>query len=456
MLVDGLIVEAQEITGSTKVFLRNDCGNSPLGRGFSFLALHIPASLGRDMEITLSVDPNRGVNLFKLWEAIERRETKAWEEAGEARPTKLPRKLEGADNIYEQPWYIDPTKTLLARPRALGNGHPGSRLEWKDIREILWQELNPLHGVSVSVPGTDTVLSLLDLNPEPGNPQHNKSFFAAKWVNIKGKDALLLPRTLLESKFLLRILAAMLHHRHPTRLIGYDDLPTHGSWDLVKLDGGLAIVNQDGVFILEDWSGKTLQISEIRSDFHCAATLDEEILHLEMNDLRPLVEDVQKLLNREHTVPGVDVLLLRSAHLGTRLAGLRGRYAVLPEDPEARLIRSAMEKRWSLDHRLSACEGETRAIETSLRSLSELSTLRIGRFIATYGFALVLATESCQFVSRAVYNLFQCSSTETDAPSLFNLGCFAVIAILLILGLRLWFTVERPLSRMITKEHQGR
>ena len=445
MLVDGLIVETQQSTGSTKIFFRNDCENSSLGRGFSFSALCSPASLGEEMDITISVDPKRGVNLLRLWHAIERRESMAWADAGEVRSTEFPRAMEGVSNVYQEPWYIDPTQTLIGRPRSLESGKPGSLLNWQDVCEVIWQELNPLSCVEVCRSDTGDLVQLLQLTPEREHSSHSKHFFAAKWVNSLDEDALLLPRSLSLSTFFLRMLAAKLHHGRRLGPIGLRDLPNNGSWDVVELNGGVAVVNHDGLFVLDDWSEETLHISEIQSDFDRAAKLDADLINLEKSRLRPLVREVQGLLKEKRRALGVDDLLRQAAHLNTRLAEVRGEYAILPEAPDARHIRSAIEKCWSLDRRLGACESETRAIETSLHSLSELSTARVGRVIATYGFALVLATESCEFVAKAVYNALSHSKTETDAPSLYTFGCFGVITLALSLLLKFLIALDKPL-----------
>jgi hypothetical protein len=447
MLVDGLIVEAQQSTGSTKVFFRNDRENSSLGRGFSFSALCSPASPGEEMDITISVDPKRGVSLLRLWQAIERRESRAWADAGEVRSTESPRAMEGVSNVYLEPWYIDPTQTLIGRPRRLESGAPGSLLSWQDVCEVIWQELNPLRGVMVLRSDSGELSQLLHLTPEHERADHAKHFFAAKWINSLDEEALLLPRSLSSSTFFLRCLAAKLHHGKSTKPVGLRDLPSHSSWDLVELNGGVAVVNHDGLFVLDDWSEEVLSIDEIRSDFHRAAKLDAKLIDLETNELRPLVEDVQRLLEQERHAPSVDELLRRAANLSALLAEMRGDCALLPKSPDARLIRSAIEKSWSLDRRLAVCEDETRSLETSLHSLSELGTARIGRVIATYGFALVLAMESCQFVAKALFNALHYGMAETDAPSLFIFGCFAIVAIVLSIALNLLIALERPLKR---------
>jgi len=451
MLVDGLIIETQQSTGSTKVFFRNDRENSSLGRGFSFSALCSPANSGEELDITISVDPSRGVSLFQLWEAIERAECKAWADAGEKRPIEFPRRMQGVNNIFHEPWYIDPTQTLIGSPRTLESGKPGSRLSWRDVCEVIWQELNPLRCVKVRRSDTGDLVQLLQLTPEQEHSAHSKYFFAAKWINSLDEDALLLPRSLSLSAFFLKILAAKLHHGRRLSPVSLRDLPNNGSWDVVELNGGVAVVNHDGLFVLDDWSEESLHISEIQSDFDQAAKLDANLINLEKSHLRPLVREVQALLKQERQAPGVDDLLRRAAHLNTRLAEMRGDYAILPEAPDARHIRSAIEKCWSLDLRLCACESETRAIETSLHSLSELSTARIGRVIATYGFALVLATESCGFVAKAVYNALSHSKSETDAPSLFIFGCFGAITLALSLILKFLIALEKPLRRSTAK-----
>lgn len=451
MLVDGILVEAQQITGATKVFLRNDREHSPLGRGFSFLALCAPPCLGYGADIVISVDPKRGVSLLSLWEAIENRENLEWNDDTGLRPTDTPRVMEGVNNIYQQPWYIDPTQTLIASPRKLADGQPGSRLDWQAIRETIWQGLNPLHGVVVLECQSGKEVPLLDIRPEPVRAEHPMCFIAAKWMDGRADDSLLLPPALSESFFLFRVLAAKLRKGRSTKPLCLGDLPPNGSWDLVKLNGGVAIVSHDGVFVLDDWTGEPLLIAEIREGFHEAATLDQQLSVMETRNLRELVDAVRDLTKKNHRVSDVERLLPLAASLSIRLTEVRGRYAMLPKDPNARLIRKAIDKRWSLDHRLNACEREIQAIEASLRNLSELSTLAIGRFISIYGFALFLAVGAGPFVAKALFHVWR-GAPEADASALFNLGCMGALALLLFAALRLWHSLARPMKRAAQKE----
>jgi hypothetical protein len=446
MQLDGLIIAAQQITGTTKVLYRNDRKSSPLGKGFSFCGHYSPPRSSNDMDITITVDPRRGVHLRELWAALENEESKAWEREGELRPTDNPRSMQGAETIYNQPWYIDPTGTLICRPRRLENGRPGSKLKWTEVREIIWQELNPLKNVFVisSDSKGGHPVPLLEVQPEQIHAHHKKLFFAAKWSGSSGDEALLIPRTISCSTFFPRVLAAMLHLGRSTRHIQFKDFSPPGSWDLVRLSGGFAIVTHSGVFIIDDWGNDDLQIETIRDDFDRAAALDGELGIIENEHLRPLVDKVRQLLERVPHAPDTDALLLEAAHLGTKLAELRGRQALLPSNPDARLIREALERRWSLERRLNGFDGEIHAIATSLRSLSELSTLRIGRFIATYGFALILATESSPFVAKAVYHYIH-KGTEQEAPGTYIVGCLLGTALLLTLGLKVWVKWENPL-----------
>ena len=152
LLVDALIVEDIEIAGLLKIFARNDHVNSKTGRGFALLALHRPQAAGTGNDMVISVDPDVGVALAPLWKRLEELEDCAW---GSDRPRDNPRRGIGGytdpktgnplPGAPDQPWYDEGGRcTLVAAPKSLLTGAPGSRLSWKeDVLPALWDVFQP-------------------------------------------------------------------------------------------------------------------------------------------------------------------------------------------------------------------------------------------------------------------------------------------------------------------------
>ena len=264
LLVDALLVAEDEVTGTAKVFYRNDSVNAPLKHGFSLGAHYRPNELkGDGNDFTISVDPRRGVELRELWEELERRECAAWQAEREERPSDKPRELVSVDSHYNQPWYLDAEETLIGAPMALCDGRLGSKLDWDDVCAAIWTTYNPLKNVRVIDRSTDVTESsapvlLAELKPVVFERGVEKRLFLASWPHDR-KDPVLksAPRALNLSETAARYLATITRHPAPGRAapesISLRDLVPPGAWQRVDLSGGLAIVSDDGVLVLDDW-----------------------------------------------------------------------------------------------------------------------------------------------------------------------------------------------------------
>ena len=103
----------------------------------------------------------------------------------------------------------------------------------------------------------------------------------------------------------------------------------------MQLAGGFAIATQDGLFVLDDWTERGLNLDNIKKTFDDAATLDSELTHLEDRELQPLIADLGRILRPERLRRRTEQLLPTAARITASLAELRGRYATLPHDPDA-------------------------------------------------------------------------------------------------------------------------
>ena len=243
-----------------------------------------------------------------------------------------------------------------------------------------------------------------------------------------------------------RTIAGLLGRGRTNAGLTFADLPRREGWKTLRLDGGIAVLTTAGLVVLDDASPEGIDIDALRQDFSQAAELDDRLNHAEAGRLRPLALGVKALLHHQKGAPSPDGLLMEAALLGAELAEMRGNLAMLPNGSNVRKIRLALDESWSLERRFNAFESEVLKIEGSLRSLNEVSTLRIGRFIATYGFALVFASSLAPFVSKAYFHSRH-GGPDIDAPGRIVAYWFVGLALLLVLVMRLWFKLENPIGR---------
>jgi hypothetical protein len=460
LVVDGLLFAEDQATGAAKVFYRNDRDHSPLGRGFTFAAHHRPSEKRTGNDFTIAVDPREGVNIKELWHELERREVEAWAGPGLVRPSDNPRKLDGVQNKWNEPWYLKEGDDLIGAPREVDvvgpdgkvERKPGTLLGWPDIREAIWTVFNPLKGVIVHPMHEDghhddnNLAALLNLAPVSAAPHarpHWKHLLLAKWPSFdKGGWAGMPPRALNDSPTVDRVIAALIS-QHGRGTIGLNHLPPVGGWEKLTLSGGFAILTHDGLFVLDDWRDWKLKAAEeICETFHLAARLDQDLRDLEKDKIEPLKKAMKQAVTAKNAgrSHGEIMLLLLAADVGVRLAVLRSYEARIPDSPDARSVRTALDRQWGLDRRLTGLEQQVKSFSEALGTLGEARLLGITRFIGTYAFGPYIAANLAGPLAKLTIQLVQNAGPEKEAPAWLWWVCFGVISVAIAGGLRLWFT----------------
>ena len=146
-VVDALFITETLPSGMLKILARCDKERSWTHNGFGLLAIYRPREVGTGNDIVISLNPIQGTRLDALWSALEQREDAAWQGV---RPHDTPRFLEsyrlaGSDKLIpgapNQPWYdAQGRMTLIAAPKQLAPGEPGSKLTWQqDVLPAIWE-----------------------------------------------------------------------------------------------------------------------------------------------------------------------------------------------------------------------------------------------------------------------------------------------------------------------------
>lgn len=377
LLVDAYFaVESNAPSGVKKIFVRTDAENTSLGNGFSLMGLYRPGLTGTGNDMTVSVDPRSGIALKDLWERLEAAEVERW--AG-ARPNRAPRRIASyaPGEGYDQPWWDDHGRyTLLGAPKAI-DGQPGSRLTWSDVLEAVWRCYNQLRGVSVFDLGDDARRGA----PKPietclarriaygaGRTEAVKHLIAAKWDRSLSHS-----QTLQFTTTVKRHLAALVTQAGHDRSgpVALANLAEPEDFDYLEIAGGAAIVTREGVFLLDDWRDKDLDLQSLSADFVSAVTL--------LSACKAFDAEVETLYADSDAQGG-----LFSSNTGEvlrRITLLRGRIAATFQKadlteaaPERRALRAAIEQRWGLDGKEAALTGRLKDLQEILETKATLDT----------------------------------------------------------------------------------
>lgn len=234
---------------------------------------------------------------------------------------------------------------------------------------------------------------------------------------------------------------------NPNEHHSLDDLPNPDTWQFISLSGGFALVTGKGLFVLDDWSQNKLNIQAIRDTFNSAAILDNKLRALNIEQLKPLLERVSIILRKKGNRSGISEALYEASMVRTTLAELRGNHVIPPEDIDACAIKNALENRWALVQRLAAIDSEAQALENSMRTLIELGTNQINRWIGVQGFALVVALGLAEPVAKFSEKIMKVSNGQADAFGEHILISATAIFIFLLSVFSAWKRREDPIIK---------
>jgi hypothetical protein len=380
IVVDRAVVDAKSI-------LRRDT-TSPSGEGFAFLALNRPSERGTGNDITFSVDPESGVWLRDLWIELERLEWERWTVSGEPRPETPPRPLASFEPRGDgpllgrpcvQPWYdANGSYTLVAAPRDLPDGRPGSKLTWEDALGAVWRLYAPVNALRLRARSSGEEVDFFSNPPEFGGARVPAPKCPSLWVSHlarppDGADAAW-------TETIARTCAAFLTNGRSA----IDQLPLPREFDVVAGRGGYALVSSAGAMTVEIAPGAGFPFEELLSaidraaeTLHAAMRLEERIADAR----RTGVEAVQGGSSRAKTAALVDLYgvlieaLERGAHPPPR-----------PEDPFVAELTDALEARWRPAERFRAVVEEASEVRDMVVASSDVRANEMIGAIAVYGF----------------------------------------------------------------------
>jgi hypothetical protein len=452
-LVDAYLAEEVLPVGSLKAFARTDRVRPSLKNGFTVLAIHRPIATGDGNDFTVSVDTSSGVELRELWLELERLEDARW---GPERPCDAPRrqiigypdgKRPDQRNAPNQPWYDGGDYSLVAAPRKLADGRLGSRLQWADTCEALWQVYQPFRdlrlvagvaAVALTRPPTENELrrpeecfpEALQYDGQEGRFGARPRLFIAGWYRSDNSEP-----AFNVTPTLCRYLAACIRYA-PAEAgsISLARLPAEDSYDVLKLPGGIAVISEFGAFVVDD-GNHLLSLEELTAEFERAHHIRLRIAEGAAEIGRLLDKTQAFLTGRRPDLSEEDLLYrLSKEQIDTALELHRAHAAVTP--PAAFQFRQGLLKRWGIEGWLDSLARDIEQIREVLHGKSDLDMARRVAFLHTYGIPVGVAIGIMEFgVGKDAAEL------RFDGIHWAELGLFVALSLLVFVIMELirWF-----------------
>ncbi len=400
-LVDAILFSETMLTGTLKSFARTDPATFT-GQGHAFMGLYRPALAGTGNDMTVSTKASAHLDLRALWLELERLEELRWAEfettdngfprpRGGGKDRKLPsHDLAGfAGAVCHQPWYDEGgARTLLAAPRMVMRGEnsfPGTLLSWTDLKEAIWRCYAPTMGLRVKSrdDGNGPALKLSENGGEIAALSRHlivgSGLRIVDVVRVDGAD----DDIVLWSPTLSAMIASIL----ATGRSGIDELPSRDAFDVMEVSGGVIVVSEHGVALIElsessDFPASALREAarEIARTVAIARELETEI----RNKIRGLAI---KSVNEGNGAQRRDALkAVYSAKLRAREAWETA--TRLETNDLVRRFRNVCEQRWQAKAKFDNALAEIGELEDMILTTSEVRTNSTLNSLAIYGFPL--------------------------------------------------------------------
>lgn len=422
LLVDAFITSEVKLAGTFKAFLRRDAENSWLKNGFALLALYQPKLQGTGSDMVVSVSAELGVTLKNLHEELEKRETIAW---SGCRPADHPR----SGFAFNEPWYVTGDETLVAAPRWVDRnaGTLGTKLTWHtDVLGTLWQLYNPLRTVNVrSYLNPETIddsamhLSLC----RPMRSEYGKYFKAIAWDRNGTENSLLLSPTV------LRYLAACITTGGESG-IGLSELPAKESFDVVKIVGGLVVIHNNGVLLLNDWTRDSVAVENYVNEFDRVLRRHRAIEEHTKTISEKVIQLRERIADRK-SIDSAFVTDLSQFVFEQKIRVREAIFSTIPSvgDHDLANYRNALEARWALREQLDDLYESLTEIESIARSALDRRTNQIITAVTVFGYPPFMLAGLFAFIFQPGGNQTGDDYVSLGLLKLHWMGLFIYIAI---------------------------
>ncbi|SHE88415.1 hypothetical protein SAMN05444392_104120 [Seinonella peptonophila] len=434
MLVNAFIITENTYIGLLKSFLIHEEEHSWLQSGFQFFAIHRPELKGTGRDIVIQVDARLKVHLRDLWEMLEDLENERW------LGTRPQVKISPDRFIATQPWNDrwDTYHTITA-PKMIDERTFGSKLEWSDVVGAIWELYNPAKSITVNPFFHDGSIGapcrIYECKPILSN---KKYLTAAKW-NSLGQQQILVT-----SPTMQRYLAVCASGQYQDQVPPIYPLPSPESFDFLEIPSGFIVIHPEGVFILDDWNNKNLDLTTYRKEMQ--KIVKRFIAFQEIH--RECIMIMNKVQNWLFEGQALSSAKIREINNWLTLNKTKIRHTILTtmfssNDYYLQLFRDTIEKRWAIQTQLNELYDTVSELEQMVENHTNMKSNRLIVLITIFGFPVMLFS-----------SLFQMIFEDVPSPKWLGVhwvGLFMFIGLSLI---SIW-AINRYLNVSTKSEHKA-
>lgn len=406
-LVDCVILSDATNISSMKNFTRSD-SRSFLGTGFGMQALFRSSEGHRGLgsDFTISLDPQHGASLWRLWQELELNEDAAWAafaktEVGFERPrAKVPEENRDLVSYQDENCLIAPSiepwwdggsdHTLLGAPRQVlheGKLYPASLLGWNDVKRAIWRCYAPTLGLRVRPRGSKTGVFKITESTSLG-PDFRRLINAQTDIYICDLERCETQRD--HSGIWTPTLLAALADFAERGDTSIDSLPTREDFDLLQEKDGIVIVTAHGLLLLDLSKGERFPAGDLRETASEVAMKVQAAQTLETFFADSLRAQVRDAISDESNKKKRNALkAIYSARLSAQEKVDKSRNH--ESNDFIRRFKSLCEQRWQASSRYDEALSELGQLEAMLISSSEVRANMLLNKLAVYGLPLSLA-----------------------------------------------------------------
>ncbi|MBU2531177.1 MAG: hypothetical protein KKB37_00440 [Alphaproteobacteria bacterium] len=410
VLIDCALIEERSFMGSHKSFARNDREKPLLKNGFTLMAVYRPEAKGDGNDVTVSLSAESGLSLEDFWQLLEIEEDRRW---GPDRPQNEPRDEpwyraranKFQFNMVNQPWYITDDESLVGAPGWVDSTKRtlGSKLQWDDVLETLWQTFGPFRDAQVvcglkncaksRVPGQTERVSLYDCSAE--HTTSRRKLRVARW-HQQGNADLPLMWTPMLGKYLS---ACMARTEAAEGAPTFRDLMAAEPCSHLELEGAVCVIAESGAFFLVPPAGEHLDLAELKSVFDIASGAMDWI-DAQTHKVTALLDDVRARMQGARSPQQSRELRIYNQICAVQLDVIEHRHKLDAgtKNGAAQAFRDELLRFWGVEGRLDDLCRDLEEAKAILTSHSDLVTNRRVAFLTLYGFPLALAANLFGFI----------------------------------------------------------
>ncbi|MGH1421722.1 MAG: hypothetical protein ACRBEQ_07880 [Hyphomonas sp.] len=465
--VDVLVFEDSEVTGALRSFYRSDLKHSHLAQGFN-VALTYRPDAAPGFRYAASCSQMAGVSLEPAWRELEAKETQKWGETDFSRPNDKPRDTSMGE--YNEPWFnAFGAFDLIGEPRALSNANlpgslqNGSLLDWEDVQSCLWRAGLPARHLEVELVSATEGLFKATLGTDSTSLEavrearevlsaDTKSFVALAWADKDSRDAELICLPTMK-RYFARLVCP--EPGAPGKLCC--DLEPEDNFSFIEVGGGVIIVSDHGVVVLDDWRSESIRTDLLEMVFSIRKTQ-----HTDLNRIQESLDTLQVSflkLTQEDTSSTRSSSTLSELHnkaldLQIQLREIESRAKTLVpalEYSTALRLSTELANIWGLRQRMSGYVERVASILEDSRRLRELKIAEGQNLITKLGFAFTAAAIMSEPIGKLAHTFQEellpwelkcgsavCEWVSQQSAHLFQIGAALVLTLVIYQSIKLY------------------